>query len=76
MKHLYLFADAYKCFDKLDLKTCICDIYQIVGAHDARLIYELNKKADIIMQTPIGNTRSIQVREIVKQGTNTNNNQK
>ena len=33
------------------------------------LIYELSKKADIIIDTPVGITDSITVREIVKQGT-------
>ena len=29
----------------------------------------MNKKADIIIRTPIGNTDNIQVKEVVKQGT-------
>ena len=27
-----VFADAYKCFDKLNLKNCIIDLYKMVGA--------------------------------------------
>ena len=27
-----IFADAYKCFDKLNLKNCIIDLYKMVGA--------------------------------------------
>ena len=64
-----LFADAYKCFDKLDLRTCVADMYEILGAREAKLIYELNKKANIVIKTPVGDTESIQVKEITKQGT-------
>ena len=28
------FADAYKCFDKLDLKTSLIDLYEILGEHE------------------------------------------
>ena len=38
-------------------------------AREIMLIYELNRKADIIIDTPVGITDSITVREIVKQGT-------
>ena len=33
------FADAYKCFDKLDLKTSLIDLYEILGEHEAKLFY-------------------------------------
>ena len=32
------FADAHKCFDKLDLKTCLIDLYEILGAQETKLI--------------------------------------
>ena len=38
------FADAYKCFDKLDLKTCILDLNNILGEREAKLIYEMKKR--------------------------------
>ena len=63
------FADAYKCFDKLDLKTSLIDLYEILGEHEAKLFYNLNKKAIITIQTPVGDTNPIEVHEIVKQGT-------
>ena len=63
------FADAYKCFDKLDLKTSLIDLYEILGAHEAKLLYDMNKKANITIKTPVGETKPIQVKEITKQGT-------
>ena len=63
------FADAYKCFDKLDLKTCIIDLYNILGSQEAKLVYNLNKRSNIVIQTPVGDTKSINIGEIVKQGT-------
>ena len=63
------FADAHKCFDKLDLKTCLIDLYEMLGPQEAKLMYELNKKARIIVKTPVGETNPVEVHEIVKQGT-------
>ena len=64
------FADAYKCFDKLWLKDCLVEMWRAgMREREIMLIYELNRKADIIIDTPVGITDSITVREIVKQGT-------
>ena len=63
------FADAYKCFDKLDLKTCLIDLYEMLGAQEAKLLYQMNKEAKITIKTPVGNTQVIKVEEITKQGT-------
>ena len=64
------FTDAYKCFDKLWLKDCLVEMWRAgMREREIMLIYELNRKADIIIDTPVGITDSITVREIVKQGT-------
>ena len=63
------FADAHKCFDKLDLKTSLIDLHEMLGPHEAKLLYQLNKKANITIQTPVGETDQIAVEEITKQGT-------
>ena len=64
-----LFADAYKCFDKLRIKNCIIDLYKIVGAKEAMDIYRMNEKGNAIVNTPIGNIGPIEVNGIVRQGT-------
>ena len=64
-----LFADAYKCFDKLNLKDCINDYYNIVGSKEAIRIYEMNKKGKAVIKTPIGEVGPIKADEIVRQGT-------
>ena len=62
------FADAYKCFDILDLRVSIIDLYDILGAHEAKLQYELNKRSTITIKVPVGDTNNIETGEIVKQG--------
>ena len=64
-----LFADAYKCFDKLNLKNCIIDTYKIIGAKEAIKIYNLNKNGKAIIRTPVGEVGPIETKEIVRQGT-------
>ena len=64
-----LFADAYKCFDKLDLKTSIIDLKNILGSREAILQYNMNKKSNIVIDTPVGRSKKVEIGEIVKQGT-------
>ena len=69
-KNTYLFfADAEKCFDKLWLKDCLIDMEEIgYNRNDIKILYEMNKKAEIIVDTTVGQTESISIKEIVKQG--------
>ena len=64
-----LFADAYKCFDKLNLKNCIVDIHKLIGAKEAMRIYKLNENGKAIINTPVGEIGPIEANEIVRQGT-------
>ena len=64
-----VFADAYKCFDKLNLKDCICDISDIIGAEDAYELYSMNKVGKATLKTPLGEIENIQADNIVRQGT-------
>ena len=64
-----LFADAYKCFDKLNLKDCIADLYKIIGAKEAMKIYKLNETGTAIIKTPVGEVGPINADGIVRQGT-------
>ena len=36
--------------------------------NDIKILYEMNKKAEIIVDTTVGETESISIKEIVKQG--------
>ena len=69
-KNTYLFfADAEKCFDKLWLKDCLIDMEEIgYNRNDVKILYKMNKKAEIIVDTTVGQTESISIKEIVKQG--------
>ena len=69
-KNTYLFfADAEKCFDKLWLKDCLIDMEEIgYNRNDIKILYKMNKKAEIIVDTTVGQTESISIKEIVKQG--------
>ena len=64
------FADAVKCFDKLWLKDCLLETYNLgYNQNTLKNLYEMNKDLDIIIRTPIGNTDNIQVKEVVKHDT-------
>ena len=64
------FYDIERCFDSLWLEDCINSSWQC-GVDDdiLYLIYPLNRKADITVRTPIGNTQSFEVCNLVKQET-------
>ena len=64
------FYDTEKCFDGLWLEDCINSSWRC-GVDDVilYLIYPLNRKADITVRKPFGNTQSFEVCNLVKQGT-------
>ena len=64
------FADAIKCFHKLWLKDCPTEMYNLGYSPDTiRSLYEINKTLNIVVNTPVGKTSNITVKEVVKQGT-------
>ena len=63
------FGDAYKCFDKLDLKDCIKEIGKMIGWKDALLISKMNENGKAIIRCPAGETDTIEITENVRQGT-------
>ena len=69
-KNTYLFfADAEKCFDKLWLKDCLIDMEEIGYSRNyIKILYEMNKKAEKIVDTTVSKAESISMKEIVKQG--------
>ena len=69
-KTYIFFADAKKCFDKLWLKDCLIEMYNLgYSPGTIRSLYEINKTSNIVVDTPVGKTSSITVEEVVKQGT-------
>ena len=69
-KRYLFFADAKKCFDKLRLKACLIEIYNLgYNPGTIRSLHEINKTSNIVVDTPVGKTSSITVEEVVKQGT-------
>ena len=62
--------DFTQCFDGMWLEDSILSLIKIgVGGKRIALIKELNKTADIVVKTPVGNTEEFTVNNIVKQGT-------
>ena len=69
-KTYYYFANAYKCFDKLWLKDCLVELRRTgMREREVYMLYEINKRSNIAIETPVGMTDSITVHEIVKQDT-------
>ena len=70
-KNTYItFTDAEKCFDKLWLEDGINELWRLgMNIRDSIMIKRMNEVARIVVQTPLGPTREIQVERIVKQGT-------
>ena len=70
-QNTYLFfADAVKCFDKLWLENCLLNMHEKgFPIHDTALLYHLNHKAMISVNTPFGKTEDFTVHNVVKQGT-------
>ena len=61
------FADAVKCFDKLWLKDCLLEMHNLrYDPNTLEILHEMNKETDIIIRTPVGNTKNIQVKEVIK----------
>ena len=64
-----LYADAEKCFDKHWLKDGLIEMERIgYNKSDIKILYEINKTTEIVVYTVIGNTESIEITEVVKQG--------
>ena len=62
------FPDAVKCFDKLWLKDCLLEMFNLgYDPNTLTSLYEMNKEIYVIIRTPVGNIDKI--KEVVKQGT-------
>ena len=57
------FSDAGKCFDKLWLKDCLILMEEIgYNRNDIKILYRINKKAEIIVNTTVEQTESINIK--------------
>ena len=70
-KPTYLtFADVEKCFDKLWLEDGVKDMWKCgMNVRDCMLIKKLNEVAEATVETPIGTTKQIRLKDTVRQGT-------
>ena len=70
-ENLYiLFGDLEKCYDKLCLKDCIIELVEIgVPVEEAMYIYGMNRNIEAEVDTPLGKTEPINIKEVVRQGT-------
>ena len=65
-----IFADAEKCFDKLWLNDACNELFKIgVPPEEIELIQNMNTNANIYIDTAVGMTEKIQIKEVVRQGT-------
>ena len=66
----FTFYDIEKCFDSLWLGDCLNSLWKNGVQNDIFcLIYLINKRSNITVKTPFGDTYSFLAEEIVKQGT-------
>ena len=66
----FTFYDTEKCFDSLWLEDCINSLWKNGVQNDIfYLIHLINKRSNIIVKTPFGDTYPFLAEEIVKQGT-------
>ena len=67
-KTYIFFADAKKCFDKLWLKDCLIEMYNLgYSPGTIRSLYEINKTSNIAVDTSVEKPSSKTVEEEVKQ---------
>ena len=64
------YADVEKCFDRLWLADSVIELWrQGTSLRDAVVIKRMNEEARITVRTPVGNTKEIVAKDIVRQGT-------
>ena len=62
-------ADAVKGFDKLQLKDCLIEIKELgYSSNGIKILYEMYKKTEIKIEKPFGEISSMEIQEVLKQG--------
>ena len=69
--NIYLFfTDAVKCFDKLRLKDCLIELKTLGYKHNnLKIVYKMNKRTKVNINTPFAETGNFEIEEIFKQRT-------
>ena len=68
MKVYLFFADAKKYFDKLWLKDCLIEMFNLgYSPATVRDLDEINKTSNTAVETPVGKTSSITIDVVVHQ---------
>ena len=61
------FADTVKYFDRLWLKDCLIELKTLGYKHnDLKILYQMNKKSIVTINTPFGEAGNIEIEEINK----------
>ena len=69
-KTYLFFADTKKYFNKLWLKDCLIEMYNLeYSPVTITSLYEISQTSNNVVDTPVGKTSSRTVEEVVKQGT-------
>ena len=64
-----LYADAEKCFGKLWVKDSLIEMERIgYNKSDIKMLYEISKTTEIVVDIATGKTENIEITEVVKQG--------
>ena len=65
-----LLTDAEKCFDKLWLDDRVFELWRCgTDVRDCMMIRRLNERAEVVVKTPVGETDTFTLKNIVRQGT-------
>ena len=68
----FLVYDVKKAFDKLNLQDTMNDLYDTIAQEERddkiALLFEANKENQVAINTPVGRTQSINLKELVQQG--------
>ena len=66
LKTYLLVTDAVKCFDKLWLKDCFKELETLRHKNnDLEILCKMNKRSNVTINTPIGQTKNIEIEEIL-----------
>ena len=64
-----IFYDVTQCYDSLWVERCLLDMFDNgVSSNLLNLIYELSKKANISIKTPVGESDEKEINDVIMQG--------